>query len=107
MAAVDITGHLLRPAEARRTQAGEWQLHIELAPPPGPKGKPRTYRAHKVFGTGEAAALACRWRASQLQRGVRVRVQAAGEDEARGASLLGPLEWLDAPDLQHPQHTKD
>ena len=101
MAAIVITGHLLRDAEPRMTaRSGEWALHLELSPPAGPRGKPRVYRGVKHYGTGHAAAFAAKRRAQDLKRGVRVCVTASGEDAQRGYSLLAPLDHIETPDLR-------
>lgn len=101
MSAVTITGRLLRNAVAATTPRGdEWTLGLRLAPPAGPRGKPHAYHATMHFGTGPAAAMACKRRAQQLREGVRVTVSAPGVDTGRGHSVLAPLDWLDTPDLK-------
>jgi hypothetical protein len=101
MSAITITGRLLRDAAARTSaRTDEWTLDLQLAPPAGPKGKPHAYHATMHFGTGAAAAMACKRRAQQLREGVRVTVSAAGADVGRGHSVLAPLDWLDTPDLR-------
>jgi hypothetical protein len=97
-----ITARLLADARAAVTRDGHWLLTLELAPPAGPRGKPRLYVAVRDYGTGEAAAIACKSRARELTFGALVRVHAAGEDEARGRSVLAGVDHIEA--LAQPAH---
>lgn len=99
MHALVITGQVSREAVASCTTEGAWVLQLELQPPAGPRGKPRTYRISKPFGTGAAAAYAAKARARELRQGVRVVVTASGEDAGRGMSVLHGVDTINTPDL--------
>ncbi len=99
MNALIVTGRLTADARAHITRGESWQLSLELSPPAGPKGKPRRYLAVKDYGTGVAAAFACKGQARYLSRGVLVRVHAAAEDEMRGRSVLSGVDRIEAPDI--------
>jgi hypothetical protein len=100
---IHITGHLL--ADARHAWHGasaQWLLSFDFSPPAGPRGKARTYRVAKLYGSGHAAAYACSARAHALRKGVRVVVGATAEDAtARGISLLHGVERIETPDITY------
>jgi hypothetical protein len=97
-------------ARATCTRLGQWVLvcDVRLAPatPPitslptrptsRPQRGPGTVQVRKSFGTGEAAAQACRTRAGQMRPGVRVNVGAQG---ATGRIVLDGVTDLQLPDL--------
>ena len=94
-------------ARATCTRLGHWVLvcDVRLAPATPPLGRmhrgPGTVQVRKPFGTGEAAAQACRTRASQMRPGVRVHVGAQG---ASGRIVLDGVTDLELPDLYDYHH---
>jgi|CXWL01.1.fsa_nt_gi hypothetical protein len=101
--AITITGHLLGDARhGWHAASAQWLLSFDFSPPAGPRGKARTYRVAKPYGSGNAAAYACSARANDLRKGVRVVVVAGAEDAAaRGVSLLCGVDRIDTPDLTY------
>lgn len=94
-----ITGRIVRDARHQvRSADGCASICFELQPPPGPRGKPRTYRVVKSYGSGAAAHYASSTLARQLRRGVLVIVHAAAEDAGRVSTLHG-VDHIETPDL--------
>lgn len=102
MADLVLTGRVTKDARAHISRAGHWQISLEFTPHTGPRGKPRRYLVVKDYGSGEASGYVCRNQAKRLANGVRVRVHAAGEDDARGRSVLAGVDRIDTPDLPPP-----
>lgn len=97
---IDITGHAADDAEARITTAGQWllRLDVELPPTPG-SGKIVLARLVQRFGEGLAAGIACRMRARELRRGVRISARGLGVRIRGGRIEIEPLGGILAPDL--------
>ena len=105
MSDIVLKARLDADAQSRMTRDGQHLLMLRVALPggdsakPGASGKPITVRAVQQFGTGPAAAIACRNRAHHLRRGVRVTLSGAALSWHRGTAQLDGLEWIDTPDM--------
>jgi poly(3-hydroxybutyrate) depolymerase len=102
VAQLRLAGTVDTAAEARRTTAGDWLLHLQLVLPAGDtraRGKPVTVVGVKPYGRGEAAAQACAHAARWLRHGSRVVVHATAA-RMRGARLeaLG-IDAIEMPDV--------
>ena len=104
MSAITITGRLAEDAQARRTRTDQHLLLLRLELPAPAGGRPVVVRAQQDFGTGPAAAIACRNRAHHLRRGVRATL--AGDTLAwqRGVALLAGLHYVHTPDMTTAHH---
>ncbi|WP_287880474.1 hypothetical protein [Acidovorax sp.] len=103
MSDIVLKARLADDAQARMTRDGQHLLMLRAALPGGDAaghaGKAITVRAVQQFGTGPAAAIACRNRAHHLRRGVRVTLSGAAISWHRGMAQLDGLEWIDTPDM--------
>lgn len=104
MPPITLTAPLETDAEDRRTADGQYVLLVRLALPAGAKGRPIVVRATKRYGSGPAAAIACRSRSRQLRRGVLVTLSGDGLSWMRGVAELHEVHDLQAPDLTTPMH---
>lgn len=99
MSAITLTGRLAEDAQNRSTTADGHVLLFVLSLPPASTGKPLLVRVRQHFGTGPAAALACRNKAHHLRRGTRVTVAGAAIGWTRGSAQLERLEYVHTPDI--------
>lgn len=100
MAPIVVTATMQADARAQITRAGHWQLALEAAALRPCAGRVAQVRAVVPYGTGEAAAVACRNRANTLRRGVRVVLHAGAWWARAGRMVLDEIDHLETPDLQ-------
>ena len=102
---ITVHGRLTADAQARRTRGGEWLLSMEAEAPTGLLGRIPSARAVLTYGTGDPSAIACRARASQLRRGVRVIIRAGAWWPKNGRIELRDIDHIETPDL-HDKHER-
>lgn len=99
MSALRLCGRLEADSQSRCDTSGNYSLFLRLTLPHEPPGQPVTVRAVKPYGTGAAAALACKMRARQLRQGVNVVLLANIARRTRGGLEISRIEDAQAPDI--------